>query len=323
MSQIRVGVVRGGPSSEYEVSLETGSSVLKHLPTNYQREDILITKDGVWHLRGVPINPQNLPHYIDLAFLCLHGEYGEDGQIQKFFDSLDIPYTGSGSLASALGMNKVQTKKFLVGQEIKMPRDVFVRAGDDLVEKTREVFNKFAPPYIVKPADRGSSVGLSLVKTVHDLPLAILDCLKYTDFVLIEEFIRGKEASCGVVEKLRGQDVYSLMPVEIRPNPGKGIFDYEAKYLGQSLEICPGSFSPTEKDEIMRLASLAHQKLGLRHYSRSDFIVSPRGIYYLETNTLPGLTNESLLPKELSAAGIPYADFLSHLINLGLGKVKV
>lgn len=320
MSKIRVGILRGGPSSEYEVSLKTGSSVLKHLPEHYHKEDILITRDGVWHLRGEPVNPHNLINHLDVAFLCLHGEYGEDGQVQKILETIGLPYTGSGSLASAIGMSKVHSKNHLAPHGIKMARHIYVTNKDNLVDKAKEIFFKFAPPYIVKPNDRGSSVGLFLVKNTHELSSKIKECLEYSDSVLVEEFIRGKEASCGVVEKMRGEKIYSLMPVEIRPPKEKKVFDYEAKYSGISEEICPGNFSETEKRELMRLASLAHKHLGLKHYSRSDFIVSPRGVYYLETNTLPGLTNESLLPKELRAVGITYAEFLDHLIRLALGK---
>ncbi len=321
MSQIRVGIVRGGPSSEYEVSLKTGGSVLANLPTHYHKEDILITKDGVWHLRGEPIARQNLPNYIDVAFLCLHGEYGEDGQVQRILETVGLPYTGSGSLASALGMNKLHTKKYLSAHGIKMPRHIHVVAGDNPIEKTHEVFLKFAPPYIVKPTDRGSSVGLFVVKSVHDLPQAISACLQISDSVLVEEFIRGREATCGVVEKMRGHDIYPLYPTEIVPPP-KQTYDYDAKYNSVETKIvCPGRFAPEEKHQIARLAVLAHEKLGLRHYSRSDFIVSPRGIYYLETNTLPGLTDHSLVPKAVSAAGINYGDFLDHLIKLALGKI--
>ena len=320
MSQIRVGILRGGPSSEYEVSLKTGGSVLKHLPAQYHKEDILITKDGLWHFRGEPITPENLSHHIDVAFLCLHGEYGEDGQVQKILESIDLPYTGSGSLASAISMNKLHAKKYLSPHGIKMARHIHASAGDNPLEKAHETFLKFAPPYIVKPADRGSSVGLFIVKNTQDLPAAISNCLEYSDSVLIEEFIRGKEATCGVVENMRGSHIYALMPVEIRPK-NRDVFDYDAKYLGQSEEICPGNFTEAEKSEIMRLAGVAHQHLGLKHYSRSDFIVSPRGIYYLETNTLPGLTDQSLLPKELAAAGIQYPDFLDHLIKLAMGKL--
>lgn len=317
MSQIRVGILRGGPSSEYEVSLKTGASILAHLPPQYKKEDILITKDGIWHLHGSPINPHNLPMYIDVALLGLHGEYGEDGQVQKLLESIRLPFTGSGSLSSALGMNKIHAKKYLAGSGVKMPRHFAVSSDHDPERAAREAFSRFAPPYIVKPADRGSSVGLLIVKNAHELAAAIKECLKVSPSVLVEEYIRGKEATCGVVEKMRGHDLYPLLPVEIIPPP-KRAFDYEAKYSGQSRELCPGSFSEAEKAELGRLAVLAHRELGLRHYSRSDFIVNPRGIYYLESNTLPGLTGESLLPKELAAAGINYPDFLDHLVKLAL-----
>lgn len=318
MSQIRVGIVRGGPSSEYDVSLKTGGAVLKHLPEHYQKEDILITKDGVWHHRGEPVNPHNLRDHIDVAMLCLHGEFGEDGTIQRLLDSSGIHYTGSGSLASALGMNKIHTKKYLLPHGIKMPRHIQISSGDDPATKAHEAFLKFAPPYIVKPADRGSSVGLFLVKNTVDLPEAIAKCLQISDSVLIEEYIRGREASCGVVEEMRGTNIYPLWPVEILPANKGNIFDYDAKYSGNSVEICPGNFTPEDKNDLMALAALAHRELGLRHYSRSDFIVSPRGIYYLETNTLPGLTPESLFPKELQAVGIAYSEFLDHLVRLAL-----
>lgn len=321
MSQIRVGILRGGPSSEYEVSLKTGASVLEHLPPQYKKEDILIDRAGNWHLRGEPLNPLNLPNHLDVALLALHGEYGEDGQVQKLLETINLPFTGSGSLSSALGMNKIHSKKYLVDSGVKMPKHLAVVEGDAPTEKAREAFNKFSPPYIVKPADRGSSVGLFVVKNTRELAAAIAECLKVSASVLVEEFIRGKEATCGVVEKLRGEDIYALYPTEIIPPP-KRAYDYDAKYQSEETKIlCPGRFTPAEKAELARLAVLAHRKLGLRHYSRSDFIVNPRGIYYLETNTLPGLTDHSLVPKALAAAGIKYPDFLAHLISLALGKI--
>ncbi|MCX6712740.1 MAG: D-alanine--D-alanine ligase [Candidatus Vogelbacteria bacterium] len=320
MSQIRVGILRGGPSSEYEVSLKTGASVLAALPPDYKKEDILITKDGLWHFRGAPLNPLNLPDYIDVALLALHGEYGEDGQVQKMLEDMSLPFTGSGSLGSALGMNKIHTKKHLVDSGVRMPRHVLALEGDDPRDRAGEAFAKFSPPYVVKPADRGSSVGLFIVKNAHELAQAVQNCFQYSDRVLIEEFVRGKEATCGVVENLRGEEIYVLYPTEIVPPP-KRAYDYDAKYQSEETNIfCPGRFSDEEKAEISRLAVLAHQKLGLRHYSRSDFIVSPRGIYYLETNTLPGLTDHSLLPKALSAVGIAYPDFLDHLVRLALER---
>jgi D-alanine-D-alanine ligase len=203
---------------------------------------------------------------------------------------------------------------------LNVPRSVLVMKADDQGEKVCEIINSFAPPYIVKPSDLGSSVGLFLVRSTNELGNILQEAYKFSNTVLVEEYIKGREATCGVVENYRERDLYALLPVEIRPPAGKNLFDYDAKYSGQSEEICPGNFSPSEKAELERLAVLAHQALGLRHYSRSDFIVTPRGIYFLEVNTLPGLTTASLLPKSLAAVGFQYPDFLDHLINLALAK---
>ncbi|MBC7836866.1 ATP-grasp domain-containing protein, partial [Acetobacteraceae bacterium] len=132
----------------------------------------------------------------------------------------------------------------------------------------------------------------------------------------VEEFIKGKEATVGVVDNFRGEKFYALMPVEIVPPPSREFFDYHAKYSGESTERVPGNFTHSEKEELMYLAKRAHETLGLSHYSRSDFIVSKRGIYFLEINTLPGLTGESLLPKALAAGGSKLPEFLDHVITL-------
>lgn len=321
MAKLRVGVLRGGPSSEYEVSLKTGESVLGALSREkYLPLDILITKEGAWNMNGLPIASANLAQYADVALLALHGEYGEDGQVQRFLESISLPYTGSDHIGSAIGMSKHLSKDIVKKAGLKVPRSVLVMAQDNQEEKVREIISSFAPPYIVKPSDLGSSVGLFLVRSASELPKILTQAYEFSNTVLVEEYIKGKEATCGVVENYRGRDIYALMPVEIRPPQGKDLFDYDAKYSGESEEICPGNFTPAEKAELERLATLAHKALGLRHYSRSDFIVTPRGIYFLEVNTLPGLTTASLLPKSLAAVGFKYPDFLDHLIDLALDK---
>ena len=135
--------------------------------------------------------------------------------------------------------------------------------------------------------------------------------------VLIEEVIRGREATQGVVQDLRGEKLYALPPIEIVPPEGD-FFSYDAKYSGATREVCPAHFSKKDEAELARVARAMHEALGLRHYSRSDFIISPKGIYYLETNTLPGMTSESLLPKSLAAVGVSFPDFLSHIVDLAI-----
>jgi len=321
MAKIRVGVIRGGPSSEYGVSLKTGSEVLKYLSTDkYLPIDILIDRQGKWHWWGLPTTPDKIASRVDLVFNALHGEYGEDGEVQSILDDLGIPYSGSGRLASALGMNKAMAKNIFNREGIKTPRDVLLEANTDPVQAADFVFRQLPPPWIIKPVDRGSSVGVFLAQTFPDLIQALKQAILFSPRILVEEYIRGREATCGVVDKFRGHDIYSLPPIEIRRPIGKALFDYEAKYNGQTEEICPGYFNQEEKEEIERLASLSHKLLGLRHYSRSDFIISPRGVYLLEVNTLPGLTTNSLLPKSLSAIGCEYGQFLDHLISLSLNR---
>jgi len=317
----RVGVLRGGPGSEYEVSLKTGAQVLKNLSADkYQPADLLLTRDGTWHYNGLPTSLSQIADKVDVIFNALHGEYGEDGQVQQLLDSYQLPYTGSGAVASALGMDKQRAKDIFKKAGLKTPAGLSLqfKNADETEDMAYDVFRQMAPPWIVKPAASGSSVGLSLVRTYPDLVQAIVDCFRQSPTIMVEEYIRGREATAGVVDGLRNQNFYPLLPVEIVLPQHKKLFDYEAKYSGTTQEICPGRFTKKEKEELEEAAVLIHRLLGLRHYSRSDFIISPRGIYILEVNTLPGLTEESLVPKSLKAAGISYGEFLDHLINLTL-----
>jgi len=320
---IKVGILRGGIGHEYEVSLKTGASVIKNLPADkYQPVDILITRDGAWHLNGRPVSPEQAIRSVDVVFNALHGEFGEDGQVQQILESVRSPYTGSQAVASALGMDKQKSKEIFKQAGFKVPNGVVVKRDyqTDAEAIAYDAFQKIAPPWIIKPVGSGSSVGLYLARNYPELVQALEACFKISDRVLVEEYIKGKEATCGVMDNFRNQDYYPLLPIEIVTTPNKKLFDYEAKYGGETSEICPGRFTKEEKAELERLATEIHKVLGLRHYSRSDFIVSPKGIYVLEVNTLPGMTEESLVPKALRASGIPYGHFLDHIITLALNK---
>lgn len=317
---LRIGVLRGGPSGEYDVSLKTGANVLKHLSSTHRPIDIFISKKGKWHINGIEKPPEKILRNVDVVFNALHGEYGEDGQVQEVLGHHGTPYTGSDKLASAIAMNKWITKEKAILAGVKTPISMIVRRSDKLSKKAKEIFDSIPHPLIVKPAKGGSSIGLYKVDSYSELLTAIEKVLLENDSAIVEEFIKGKEATCGVIDDFRGQKIYSLPPVEIRPPKGK-MFDYDSKYDGQSDEICPGNFTENEKKEIERIAQLIHDKLGLRHYSRSDFIVSPRrGVYFLEVNTLPGLTDESLMPKSLKAVGVEIKEFLHHIIDLAIHK---
>ncbi len=327
MIKKKVGVLRGGPSSEYEVSLKTGKSVLDNLSMStslagrYEVLDILIDKDGTWYVSGLKTDPLKISKQVDVIFNALHGNYGEDGIVQRILEQLSIPYTGSTALASAIGMNKLLTKKIYKNHNIKTPIHTTVSRTENINERAIKIFKTFPMPAVVKPVSGGSSVGTCVAKNIKELEGGIKEALKYSNTAIIEEFIIGKEATCGVIDNFRNEDKYALVPIEIRKPTDAPFFDYQAKYSGKSEEICPGNFTSEEKKLIENMSKQAHQALGLRHYSRSDFIIHPRrGIYILETNTLPGLTAESLLPKSLKAIGCSLPDFLDHLIKLALEK---
>lgn len=320
MSKLRVGVVRGGPSSEYAVSLKTGENVLRNLdPEKYEPYDILLTTRGEWYLRGVRTDFERLSGEVDVIWNALHGTYGEDGKVQRVFESFGIPYTGSDSLASALGMNKILAKERFVADGLRVPKGIVVEAEQNMNDVIFRVVQTMRLPLVVKPVSGGSSVATKVVRTWNDLETAILSAVKYGD-VLIEEKIEGKEATVCVIDSGEEGKHLVMYPIEIVPPEENEIFDYDAKYSGVSQEICPGRFPLTTHGELRELAIRAHNAIGARHYSRSDFIVSPKGIYILEINTLPGLTSESLVPKALKAGGVGISDFIDHVIGLSLAE---
>jgi len=321
MRGIVVGVLRGGPSREHEVSLKTGHAIVSNLsPEQFTVRDIYIDRAGVWHERGRPSAPERILPAVDVVLIGLHGEYGEDGEVQKVLERYGTPYAGSNPYGSFLAMHKKLAKERVKEAGLRVARDYLIESADDAEEAAREITRNFLQPVVVKPLRWGSSVGVSIVggyQPVHEAIRALFEA--GAEGVLVEERITGREATAGVLEKFRGEDIYMLPPIEIVPPEGD-FFSYDAKYSGATREICPTRFSKQVNEELMRAAKTAHEALGLRDYSRSDFIVSPRGVYYLETNPLPAMTSESLIPKSLETIGLPFPDFFSHLVELALNR---
>ncbi len=316
-----VGVLRGGPSSEYEVSLKSGAAILEALDKEkYEARDLFIGRDGQWHLHGAPVLPEKALRGIDVAFNVIHGEYGEDGQLQRILEAVSVPYTGSDAFSSSLAFNKHNTKELVSKLGIKTAHAVLIdkEITEDVERTAFDLFRSFPHPAIVKPAIGGSSVGATIVHTFHDLEPALHKAFEISPKILIEEFIRGKEATVGVIDNFRGEKTYALLPIEIVPPKKHGFFSYDAKYSGETIERVPGNFSSEEKDQLMQHAREVHEAMGLSHYSRSDFIVSKRGVYFLEVNNAAGcgMTKESLFPKAVNAVGTTLTDFLSHIVEL-------
>lgn len=302
---IRIAVLMGGPSAEYEVSINTGKMVLENLDKEkYKAEPIVITRDNFW-----PISREDLKSNFEVVFIAMHGEYGEDGTIQTILEEIGIPYTGSGPTASKLGMEKIPFSHLMIKNGILVP--------DFCANENDPTLKEIGLPLVVKPADRGSSVGVTLVNKWDQLDEAIVYAKKYSEQIMFQKYIKGREFTCGVVE-IEGKPT-AMLPTEIIPkNP---FFDYEAKYVaGASQEITPPPNTPEDKiKELQNLALRIHQLVGCRDYSRTDFLMDGEGkIYTLEINTLPGMTATSLLPGAAKISDISFPKLLDIIINNAL-----
>lgn len=318
MSHKRVVVLRGGPSAEYDVSMRTGAAALEALrELGYPVRDIIISKQGEWLDSGYVRQPEIALQATDVVFLGLHGAYGEDGTVQRIFERMTLPFTGSRSFPSAVAFNKILTKEALRQHGIRMAEHRRLKLDEvtDIDEEARIIASEFGPQYMIKPVASGSSVGTMFVRDAALLPQALRDALAQSGEVMVEEYIRGREATCGVLEGYRGEAVYALPVVEIVP-PAEAIFFSDAvKYNGATEEIVPARFTYHEKAQIEEVARFVHETLGLSQYSRSDFILKDGKPYFLEVNTLPGLTTESLYPKAMKAVGGDLKHLIAHLIE--------
>ena len=235
----------------------------------------------------------------DIVFLALHGSIGENGKLQAIFDCMGIKYTGSSYEGSILAMDKILTKKILEHDNIKTPKW-------HLLKNVRKENIKF--PVVVKPANNGSSIGVSIANNLEEFEVAIIEYEKYKDEIIIEEYIKGREFSVGILDKT------ALPPIEIIPKAG--FYDYKNKYQeGKTIEICPPKISQDKIKEMQQIAMKVHNALLLGAYSRIDFILDENGnLNVLEANSLPGMTKTSLLPQEALVAGITYEDLCEKIL---------
>lgn len=327
---IRVAVLCGGISSERDVSLRSGAQVLKHLPASYHPQLIEISGDGRWllsektkKLQKVGSKHQNdvaVAQGFNLVFIALHGKFGEDGRIQALLELSGIPYTGSGVLASALAMDKLKTQKLLETAGICSPKTLLVSRGTPLKEIIRDVRKQIGFPCVVKPNESGSSIGVSIVEKPSQLEAALKSAFREDERLLVQERIVGKELTCGVMGNSGGTGLIAMPPVEIIPDGT--FFDYTAKYASkQTKELCPAPIGIRRTTEVLNLAKRVHEYLGCDGLTRSDFILTKNGTwYFLEINTIPGLTEQSLCPKEAKAMGLSFSAFLEKQVTLALAK---
>ena len=319
MARTIVGVIRGGASSEYEHSLKTGGTMLSALPEDaYDVRDILVDKQGVWHARGMPSQPARALSQIDVVLNALHGGAGEDGTVQRIFERLSTPYSGSRATSSALAMNKVRAREALARVGIRMPRAVSFSVTNELNtgDMSRIVFAQFSPPYIVKPGTEGGSLGVMFVPTILELPDALGDTLDTYGTGIVEEYIMGEEAVVGVLQDFRHDPFYALPPAHVIVPSGRRYLEHGVRLGGEAKYVAPSAFSHEEKRLLEDAARHAHSALKLSHYSSVDFILTKRGPILLEVDALPHLHDSASFHHMLDAVGISLRDFLQHVIEL-------
>jgi D-alanine-D-alanine ligase len=297
----RVGVIMGGTSREREISMKTGRAILKALQEEgYDTVAIEVSADLVQRIVAQPI---------DVAFIALHGRGGEDGTLQGLLELLQIPYTGSGVLASALAMNKIKAKEIFGYHGIPTPK--FIPLQDGTVDEP-----PFPPPWVVKPASEGSTIGIDIVMDRAGLAAAVQRARSYDQEVLIERFINGKELTVAI---LKGEP---LPVIEIVPK--KGFYDYQAKYTpGQTEYICPARISDRQHAEVQRVGLKAYHALGCSGCARTDIFLNEKGeAFVIEVNTVPGMTETSLVPKAAAHVGISFNRLVEIILDDASVKIE-
>ena len=332
MKKLKVGVLCGGPSNEREVSLRSGENVDRQLSREkytVSKMEILtetewVSTDDDGKTQAFRLDDEGSKEALrsyDVFFNALHGAFGEDGKLQSILDALGVTYTGSGAAASVLAMDKVKAMEMAAASGIRVPEFFLVgEEGSDTLSK--RIMESFGYPVIVKPNDSGSTIGLSLVKSQEELEDALRTAFAESAKIIIQRYISGREFTCGILGNHNGDHLVSLPPIEIVV-PKDVLFDYNYKYLSkETKELCPAPINASLTEEIQRLSLQAHRLFGCDGVSRSDFRMPETGeLYFLETNTSPGMTEASLCPKEALASGMSLPEFMDRLIDLARAKV--
>lgn len=304
IENLKVAVLMGGPGSERDVSLASGNAVLnafKSIGVDAVKVDVTEPKI-------------NLPEGTGIAVNVIHGTFGEDGQLQKQMEELGIPYTGAGAVSSELAFDKVESKKVFVEAGVPTP-------ACEIINCTGEIqFPKMALPYVVKPPREGSSVGVHIAHTQEEAEKAIADASQYGDEILVEQFVEGKELTVGILNGV-------ALPV-VHIVPRSGFYDIANKYPwmtgdGGTDYFCPAELGEELTAKVQAAAVAAHNSLNIEVYSRVDVLLDADGNpYVLEANTIPGMTESSLLPKAAQAHGINFPELCVEIANISLNTSR-
>ena len=309
-NKIRIAVLSGGWSKERSVSIKSGRAVLAALDKRKYdmvsfdpKEDLNV----LWQQRNE----------FDLVFNLLHGKFGEDGRIQGLLDVFGIPFVGSGVLASAMTMNKRVTKNVYRSVGLRVPKDIILKKGETItVDKIKDILGT---PVVIKPVSEGSSIGISIMENESDILAGIEKAFEFDLEVLLEEYVSGKEITCAVLGR---KHLVTLPLVEIVPKDTHRFFDFDAKYTaGETNEICPAQIESHLQNMAFEIAENAHRALHCRDWSRTDMIIKNDEIYLLETNTIPGMTETSLVPLAAKGNGWSLSNLLDRMITTCMAEI--
>jgi len=322
MKKKNIAVIWGGDSSEYVVSVKSGRNIFSHIHTGKYTPWLIRMRFDEWHVMEgeeliAPVDKSDFSFVIngekikpDYAFIMIHGNPGEDGVLQGYFDLLKIPYSASGVYASALTFHKFYCDNFLRAFNIKMARSAYFQKGDSI--DPVKMVEEFGLPMFIKPSAGGSSFGVTKVKRGDEIPAAVEEAFAESNDCLVEEFIDGMELAVGVCE-LEGK-IVPFLPTEVIPNGD--FFDYDSKYkIGGATEITPARISPEKIVECQKLTVKLYKLIGCHGIVRIDFILKEDEFYFLEANTIPGMTETSFIPQQLNAMGLKLGDIVSQIIE--------
>jgi D-alanine-D-alanine ligase len=315
MGKIKVALLAGGWSSESAISSKSGKAAFDALDRDRYDVTMYNPKDD---LDKVIANKDR----IDIAFILLHGTYGEDGRIQGMLDILGIPFVGSGVLSSAMAVNKHIAKMVYRAEGLKVARDMVISRASGMSMDTLadKIIETLGPNTVIKPVEEGSSIGMSVCRDRAEILDGLKKAFEYGGETMIEEYIRGAEITCCV---MGNQELETLPLIEIVPRSQYRFFDYEAKYkAGATEEICPAAIEKRLAERARAIAVSAHRALKCSVWSRSDMIIRDKDIYLLETNTIPGMTETSLFPLAARQAGMTFSGLLEKLIALSMEKSR-
>jgi D-alanine-D-alanine ligase len=311
VKRLRVALIAGGMSGEREVSMKSGDAVQRALDSKKYEVRRYDPSEDLGLLLKNSVN-------IDLALILLHGRCGEDGCMQGLLDLLGIPYVGSGILGSAMAMNKKIAKSVFRTEGLLVAEEVLLYTGKPY--SLDHIVDRLGASTVVKPASEGSSIGVTICHSKEELRKGVDTAFHHDREILVERFLNGKEITCCV---LGNESLEALPVIEIVPNPQYTFFDYQAKYTpGATSEICPARISRAHTEEVQSCAMRAHRALQCRDWSRTDMILHEGKVYVLETNTIPGMTETSLVPLAARTAGMTFPQLVDRLIGLCMERTR-